>query len=197
MGFTEQAREERVEGGIPQTQSERSGPEPAGSSSGEEERDADPRGGPQEWERPGESAEGPEQELRAGAEVSRPADRVWGEEDLCQWPFTLTPCTTMASWRHLVETSIVDHTTPDFSVYSLAEILIVLAHRFPGRVGELYRTFDIGIRPCDVREYGKDVLPLPRPSLDIYRSLQQGRPSLSRSRRKNTRLQLSFGITLP
>jgi hypothetical protein len=76
----------------------------------------------------------------------------------------LQPCSSMAAWRELVEASIVNHATPDYSVYTLAEILIVLAHRFPGRVGDFYRSFDLGLRPVDAREFGKDVLPLPRPA---------------------------------
>ena len=82
----------------------------------------------------------------------------------------------MAAWRKLVEASIVDHATPDYSIYSLAEILIVLAHSFPGRVGDFYRSFDLGLRPSDAREFGKDVLPLPRPSLDIFEVCKKENP---------------------
>jgi hypothetical protein len=91
----------------------------------------------------------------------------------------------MAAWRKLAEASTVEHASPDFSIFSLAQILVTLAHRFPGRTGDFYRSFDIGVRPCDVRDYGKDLLPLPRPTLDIHRSLQEGGPFLSRTRRKS------------
>ena len=73
---------------------------------------------------------------------------------------------------------------PEFSVYKLAQLLVGIAHNFPGRVGQLVREFDVGIRPIDISDFGKDVLPLPRPSLDVYRQLQQGAQSLSRSKRK-------------
>ena len=49
----------------------------------------------------------------------------------------------------------------------------------------LFREFDVGIRPADISDFGKDVLPLPRPSLDVYRQLQHGSSTLSRSRRKH------------
>ena len=91
----------------------------------------------------------------------------------------------MPSWRRLVEASIAERAAPDFSVYSLAQLLIGIAHQFPGRVGQLFREFDVGIRPIDISDFGKDVLPLPRPSLDVYRQLQQGTQSLSRSKRKH------------
>ena len=82
------------------------------------------------------------------------------------------------------ETSIVKHAAPDFGVFSLAQLLVGVAHQFPGRVGQFFRAFDVGIRPADSPEFGKDILPLPRPCLDVYRSLTQGCPALFRSRRK-------------